>query len=48
MDKIIEDTIPRFKDKIKSNNKKWLELTNFLEELEIVRLEESQYNSIWS
>jgi len=48
MDKIIEDTIPRFKDKIKANNKKWLDLTNFLIELEIIKLEESQYNSIWN
>lgn len=47
MDKIIEDTIPRFDLYIKPNENRWIELTNFLEELEIVKLSENEYKNIW-
>jgi putative hydroxymethylpyrimidine transport system substrate-binding protein len=47
MDKIVEDTIPRFETDIKADDKRWLELAKFLEELDIVKLSEDQYNSIW-
>jgi hypothetical protein len=48
MDKIIEDTIPRFYTDIKADSSKWRELYNFLEELELVKLNDAQYDSIWS
>lgn len=47
MDRIIEDTIPRFKDDIKPNKDKWFELYSLLEELEILKLEAKEYGSIW-
>jgi len=47
MDEIIEDTIPRFETNIKADNKRWFELYKFLEELDIVKLDESDYNKIW-
>jgi thiamine-phosphate diphosphorylase len=47
MDKIIEDTIPRFETNIKADNKRWLELSKFLEELDLVKLDSNQYNGIW-
>lgn len=47
MDKIIEDTIPRFKDKIAPDSHKWKELLKFLEELDIVKLNSENYNNIW-
>ncbi|MCD4756808.1 MAG: ABC transporter substrate-binding protein [Arcobacteraceae bacterium] len=47
MDKIIEDTILRLKTDIKADEKKWLELYKFLEELELVKLTDKQYNTIW-
>jgi len=47
MDKIIEDTIPRLKTDIKADADKWRELADFLEELDVVKLTESEYASIW-
>jgi len=47
MDKIIEDTIPRFETDIKADDKKWFELYKFLEELELVKLSTDQYAKIW-
>ena len=47
MDAIIEDTIPRLKFNIKSDAKKWSDLYNFLEDLEVVKLSDDEYNSIW-
>lgn len=47
MDKIIEDTIPRFETVIKADEQRWLELRKFLEELDVVKLSENEYNSIW-
>ncbi|HHH19420.1 MAG TPA: hydroxymethylpyrimidine ABC transporter substrate-binding protein [Campylobacterales bacterium] len=47
MDKIIEDTVPRF-DYIQTNSERWRALETFLEELEIVKLTASQYDAIWS
>jgi len=47
MDKIIEDTIPRFNRDIQSDSKRWLELYKFLEELELVMLNEKEYAKIW-
>jgi len=47
MDKIIEDTIPRFETDIKADGKRWYELYKFLEELELVKLTQEQYNNIW-
>ena len=47
MDAIIEDTIPRLKFNIKSDAKKWSDLYSFLEDLEVVKLSDDEYNSIW-
>jgi len=47
MDKIIEDTIPRFKNNIKSDSKKYLDLYKFLNQLEIVELSNEEYDRIW-
>ena len=47
MDKIIEHTIPRFETNIKADEKRWFELCKFLEELELVKLDEEQYFKIW-
>lgn len=47
MDKIIEDTIPRLESNIKSNNKRWHELYKFLEELDLVKLSDTEYEKIW-
>ena len=47
MDKIIEDTVPRFDTNIKANSQRWRELYSFLEELELVKLTSEQYDSIW-
>ncbi len=47
MDGIIEDTIPRFNIDIKADEKKWQELYDFLEELDIVKLGHDQYGEIW-
>jgi ABC-type nitrate/sulfonate/bicarbonate transport system substrate-binding protein len=47
MDKIIDDTIPRLLSDIKADDKKWYELYKFLEELELVKLTDEQYNTIW-
>ncbi len=48
MDKIIEDTIPRLKTDIKADSEKWRELAGFLEELDVVKLTQEQYDSIWT
>jgi hypothetical protein len=47
MDKIIEDTIPRLSSSVKADDKKWHELSKFLEELDIVKLNDEQYSNIW-
>ncbi len=47
MDKIIEDTIPRFNTDIKADEQKWAELNRFLEELKLVKLTQDQYDQIW-
>jgi ABC-type nitrate/sulfonate/bicarbonate transport system substrate-binding protein len=47
MNKIILDTIPRLETDIKADGARWKELYNFLEELELVKLNEEQYNNIW-
>lgn len=48
MDKIIEDTIPRFETDIKANDQKWFELNKFLEELDLVKLTDKEYKNIWT
>jgi len=48
MDKIIEDTIPRLQTNTKADPQKWRELYNFLEELEVVKLTDAEYDSIWT
>lgn len=48
MDKIILDTIPRLYTDIKADAEKWRELYNFLEELDIVKLNDAEYNGIWT
>lgn len=47
MDLIIEDTLPRLSSKIISDDKKWLELNSFFEDLGLVTLSKEQYDSIW-
>jgi len=47
MDKILEDTIPRFDKHIKADSKRWYELYKFLEELELVKLSDEEYRNIW-
>ncbi len=47
MDKIILDTIPRLDTDIKPDSRRWKELYNFLEELELVKLNEQEYAKIW-
>lgn len=47
MDKIIEDTLSRFKTNIKADSAKWQALYGFLEELELVKLTPEQYQNIW-
>jgi hypothetical protein len=47
MDAIITDTLPRLESNIKADSKKWNKLYEFLEELELVKLSDSQYDSIW-
>jgi len=46
MDSIIEDTLTRF-EYLKSNDTRWRELANFLEELDIVKLTAAEYDAIW-
>lgn len=48
MDKIIEDTIPRFSNNINANKEKWADLYKFLEQLDIVKLKAKEYGSIWN
>jgi ABC-type nitrate/sulfonate/bicarbonate transport system substrate-binding protein len=48
MDNIIADTIPRLETDIKADDKRWLELYKFLEELNVVKLSDTEYQSIWS
>ena len=47
MDKIIEDTISRFETDIKADAQRWRRLYEFLEELELVKLTDAQYDGIW-
>ena len=47
MEKIIEDTLPRLECDIKADSKRWEELYEFLEELELVKLTPEQYAGIW-
>lgn len=47
MDKIIIDSLSRLECDIKPDAQRWRELYNFLEELELVKLTQKQYDSIW-
>ncbi len=47
MNNIIADTIPRLETEIKADSKRWLELYKFLEELELLKLTEEEYATIW-
>ncbi len=47
MDKIIEDTLPRFEIEVKADDTRWRELYTFLEELELVKLTQKEYDDIW-
>jgi ABC-type nitrate/sulfonate/bicarbonate transport system substrate-binding protein len=47
MDKIIADTIPRLETDIKADSKRWFELYKFLEELQLVKLNDEEYAKIW-
>jgi len=47
MDSIVLDTLPRLESDIKADSERWKELYNFLEELELVKLNEIQYKKIW-
>ena len=47
MDRIILDTIPRFETHTKADGSRWKALYHFLEELDIVNLNEKQYSNIW-
>jgi len=47
MDKIIQNTIPKLQKDIKADGKKWFELCKFLEELDLVNINDEQYNNIW-
>lgn len=47
MDKIIADTIPRFDADIKASETRWKDLYTFLEDLDLVKLTQAQYDSIW-
>jgi len=47
MDRIILDTLPRLESDIKADSQRWKELYNFLEELELVKLNEQEYAKIW-
>lgn len=48
MDNIIEDTLTRFDNDIKADNKRWRALYEFLEELELVKLDDASYEKIWA
>jgi len=47
MDRIIIDTLGRFVTDIKADSNRWRELYSFLEELELVKLSDSEYDKIW-
>jgi ABC-type nitrate/sulfonate/bicarbonate transport system substrate-binding protein len=47
MDKIIDDTLPRFETTIKADGTRWRKLATFLGELDIVNLSDDEYKSIW-
>lgn len=47
MDRIIEDTLPRFATNIEASPTRWQKLYTFLEELELVKLSNEAYNRIW-
>lgn len=47
MDNIIIDTLLRFETDIKADATRWRALYEFLEELELVKLDINQYESIW-
>ncbi|CAA6806760.1 MAG: Unknown protein [uncultured Sulfurovum sp.] len=46
MDKIIDDTLERF-EYLKSDATRWRELADFLDELDIVKLDNTAYDKIW-
>ncbi|MDY0322174.1 MAG: ABC transporter substrate-binding protein [Arcobacteraceae bacterium] len=48
MDRIIEDTVPRFETNIKADMTRWLELCKFLKDLGLVDISASQYQDIWA
>lgn len=47
MDAIILDTLPRFETDIKADSARWKELYNFLHEMQLVELSDTEYASIW-
>ena len=47
MDKIIEDTLTRFETDIRADEKRWLELYNFLHAMDLVELNDEEYAKIW-
>lgn len=47
MDKIIDDTLPRFQKDIKADGTRWRILATFLAELDIVNLSDDEYKQIW-
>jgi hypothetical protein len=47
MDRIIEDTLPRFEKSIEASSTRWQKLYAFLEELELVKLSDEAYSRIW-
>lgn len=47
MDNIIQDTINRFEENIKPDKKRWYALWKFLEDLDIVKLSQKEYDKIW-
>jgi putative hydroxymethylpyrimidine transport system substrate-binding protein len=48
MDNIIKDTITRFQNQIKADGTKWRDLYKFLEELELVKIDDAAYDKIWT
>lgn len=47
MDRIIEDTLGRFESTIEASSSRWKKLYEFLEELELVKLSQEEYDRIW-
>ncbi|MDD2450270.1 MAG: ABC transporter substrate-binding protein, partial [Sulfurimonas sp.] len=47
MDEIISETLSRLETDIVSDSKRWRDLYEFLEELELVKLRDDEYARIW-